>query len=268
MIYPSCDPCVQAEFDTAKQNLKAKTITVTVHAVHMDQITKADIEIFKIKVELSDYIHKVYRKIEKKIGKIETMSDKIKDKKGKIKDKNVVREWHLRVHNKEGIGIQLLDYLTLADYGIKNKATICMVKDRVFGEKWVDVGNQVPQSLTEIKCPALATLLAKEAREGIVDLPESNRVLKLLDEATLTQYLWLDMGETEPKGRDLKNNKLSEALKLKKEFTSQELQMFGIFQDICMTNYVRSGSSYFQPAPFSQNHCIRATNGRYDDMIT
>ena len=80
MIYPSCDPCVQAEFNTAKQNLKAKTITVTVQAVHMDQIAKADIESFKIKVDLSDYIHKVYRKIEKKIGKIEKKSDKIADK--------------------------------------------------------------------------------------------------------------------------------------------------------------------------------------------
>ncbi len=51
-----------------------------------------------------------------------------------------------------------------------------MVKDRVFGTKWVDVGNQVPQSLIEIKCPALATLLSerKEFEGGIVDLVERN----------------------------------------------------------------------------------------------
>ncbi len=63
----------------------------------------------------------------------------------------------------------------------ENNATICTVKDRVFGTKWVDVGNQVPSSLIEIICPELATLLAKEDKGGIVDLEHSEEVKAVLE---------------------------------------------------------------------------------------
>ena len=250
------------------------------------------------KVELSDYVHTVKRKIASKISKKAKhpwmaswmlswvrplLFCPVKSSTIELKEKG----WQCdrQLYTSEGTHLQ--DYFTLADYDIENNATICIWKDRVFGTKWVDVGNQVPPSLIEIKCPKLATLLAKEAKEakgGIVDLTLQHQAYSQLDqllqqgylrEATLklTPCSWLDFGLTAPKmGRDLNNpklsEKLSEALKLKKkEFTSQELQTFGI-QDIGMADYVKLGDSYFRAAPLSQNHCIRADNGRYDDMIT
>jgi len=153
-----------------------------------------------LKVELSDYVHTVKCKIASKISKISKAKHPWMASWIELKEK----AWQL--YTSEGTHL-LEDYFTLADYDIENNATICIFKDRVFGTKWVDVGNQVPQSLIEIKCPELATLLAKEAKGGIVDL-------------------------------ELRQ------------------QAYGV------------GGSYFEPAPLSQNHCIKATNGRYDDMIT
>ena len=149
------------------------------------------------KVELSDYVHTVKRKIASKISK--------KAKHPWMASWIELKEKSWQLYTSEGTHLQ--DYFTLADYDIENNATICIWKDRVFGTKWVDVGNQVPPSLIEIKCPKLATLLAKEAKGGIVDL-------------------------------ELRQ------------------QAYGV------------GGSYFEPAPLSQNYCIKATNGRYDDMIT
>jgi len=283
--------------DLTKDKTINKSINVTVNMEHIDEsyprfadghvLGNAPDTKYKsqsggdkymtFKVELSDYVHTVKRKIASKISK--------KAKHPWMASWIELKEKSWQLYTSEGTHLQ--DYFTLADYDIENNATICIWKDRVFGTKWVDVGNQVPPSLIEIKCPKLATLLAKEAKEakgGIVDLTLQHQAYSQLDqllqqgylrEATLklTPCSWLDFGLTAPKmGRDLNNpklsEKLSEALKLKKkEFTSQELQTFGI-QDIGMADYVKLGDSYFRAAPLSQNHCIRADNGRYDDMIT
>jgi hypothetical protein len=175
-----------------------KSITVTVNMEHIDE--SGGDKYMTLKVELSDYVHTVKSKIASEI--LASWSHKIVKK---MEDKEL-KEKAWQLYTSEGTHL-LEDYFTLADYDIENNATICIFKDRVFGTKWVDVGNQVPQSLIEIKCPELATLLAKEAKGGIVDL-------------------------------------------------ELQQQAYGV------------GGSYFEPAPLSQNHCIKATNGRYDDMIT
>jgi hypothetical protein len=111
-------------------------------------------------------------------------------------------------------------------------------------------------------------------------IDQSGALIDKSDAKTIELTFW-----TMPTGSELKNQELSEALRLKNEFTEQELKKFHLFKDISMTDYVRSGSSYFQPvpllaqvessyfqpAPLSQNHCIRvpdSENGRCDYMIT
>ena len=172
---------------------------------HIDESLSGGDKYMKLNVELSDYVHTIKSKIASKILEAKhrwmaSWSHKIVKK---MKDKELKKGWNLYTSK----GTHLQDYFTLADYDIENNATICIFKDRVFGTKWVDVGNEVPRSLIEIICPELAELLAKEDKGGIVDL-------------------------------------------------ELQQQAYGV------------GGSYFEPAPLSQNHCIKATNGRYDDMIT
>ena len=200
----------------------------------------------KLNVELSDYVHTVKSKIASKILEAKhrwmaSWSHKIVKK---MEDKELKKGWNLYTPQ----GTHLQDYFTLADYDIENNATICFRKDRVFGTKWVDVGNEVPRSLIEIICPELAELLAKEDKGGIVDLEHSEKV-KAVEEklakaredvATMTR-----LGSKQPAaavgGPNLSRRKQPAAA------------------------VVRTGE---RSEPLSQNHCIRADNGRYDDMIT
>ena len=60
---------------------------------------------------------------------------------------------------------------------------------------------------------------------------------------------WLPAGDTEPAmGRNLEHAKLAEALRSKTEFTKQEWEVFGI-KDLRTDHFIKSGHSYFQPAP-------------------
>jgi hypothetical protein len=218
-----------------------------------------------LEVEDSDDIHVVKNKIEDKIGS-----------RGDPADRRLIFN-----------GKELEDGSTLANNNIKNKSIISMQKHRiVFGMKWVDVGDKVPKSLTEIKWPDLEALVSEGLKiqgvgKGVVDLAQDAFREKASEILTLEdRILWLDMGRTQPnQGRELKNPTLSDALKLKKEFTSQELTTFELtgqdltkfgIQDFCMTDYVKVGSSYFQPAPglsFSrmpiwQKHDTKPKKGR------
>ena len=230
-----------------------KSITVTVNMEHIDEsypplgfagghvLGNAPATKYKsqsggdkymtLKVELSDYVHTVKSKIASKILEAKhrwmaSWSHKIVKK---MEDKELKKGWNLYTPQ----GTHLQDYFTLADYDIENNPTICFRKDRVFGTKWVDVGNEVPRSLIEIICPELAKLLAKEDKGGIVDLEHSEKV-KAVEEklakaredvATMTR-----LGSKQPAAAVARTGERSE--------------------------------------PLSQNHCIRADNGRYDDMIT
>ena len=217
-----------------------KTITLEVDLSHYNPLPAGKAKKIFLEVEDSDDIQMVMNKIEDKVGSRGDPADR-----------------RLMFQEKE-----LEDGSTLAKHDIKNKSIISMEKHRiVFGRKWVDVGDEVPTSLTEIKWPELAQLVSdwlvsEGAGKGVVDLAQD------------VPILWLDKGNTKPNhGRELKNQKLSDALKLKKEFTGQELfTTFGI-KDFCVTDYVQSGSSYFQPETLTENHCIKV-NGRYDGMMT
>ena len=197
-----------------------KTITLEVDLNHYNP-RKAERKIF-LEVEDSDDIHVVKNKIEDKIGS-----------RGDPADRRLIFN-----------GKELEDGSTLANNNIKNKSIISMKKHRiVFGMKWVDVGDEVPKSLTEIKWPDLEALVS----EGLKIQGVGKGVVDLAQDAFRVPILWLDKGNTKPnRGRELKNPTLSDALKLKKEFTSQELTTFGI-TDFCVTDYVQSDSSYFQP---------------------
>jgi len=229
-----------------------KTITLEVDLNHYNP-RKAERKIF-LEVEDSDDIHVVKNKIEDKIGS-----------RGDPADRRLIFN-----------GKELEDGSTLANNNIKNKSIISMQKHRiVFGMKWVDVGDEVPKSLTEIKWPDLEALVSEGlkiqgAGKGVVDLAQDAFRERASEILTLTRILWLDRGSTQPnQGRELKNRKLSDALTLKKELTGQDLTKFGI-QDFCMTDYVKVGSSYFQPAPglsFSrmpiwQKHDTKPKKGR------
>jgi hypothetical protein len=233
-----------------------KTITLEVDFNDYNS-RKAERQIF-LEVEDSDDIHVVKNKIEDKIGSRGDPADR-----------------HLFFNGEE-----LKDGSTLANNNIKNKSIISMRKHRiVFGMKWVDVGDEVPKSLTEIKWPELAALVSKGlvsegAGKGVVDLAQdafrerASEILTLPPPRLGMPILWLDKGNTKPnQGHELKNQKLSDELKLKKEFTSQELTTFGI-QDFCMTDYVKVGSSYFQPGKtLTENECIKV-GSRYDGRMT
>ena len=206
-----------------------KTITLKVDLNHYNP-RKAERQIF-LEVEDSDDIHVVKNKIEDKIGS-----------RGDPADRRLIFN-----------GKELEDGSTLANNNIKNKSIISMQKHRiVFGMKWVDVGDEVPKSLTEIKWPDLEALVS----EGLKIQGVGKGVIDLAQDAFRVPILWLDKGNTKPnRGRELKNRTLSDALKLKKEFTSQELTTFGI-KDFCVTDYVQSDSSYFQPMTLLENGVV------------
>ena len=59
---------------------------------------------------------------------------------------------------------------------------------------------------------------------------------------------WRKIGDTEPtNGQRLENAELAEALERKIEFTKQEWEAFGV-KDLRVTDFVKSGESYFVPA--------------------
>ena len=61
---------------------------------------------------------------------------------------------------------------------------------------------------------------------------------------------WVDVGSNAPDGgQELTNANLSSALQNKKIFTRTELQDYGVNQQLQPTDYIKSGDSYFQPAP-------------------
>jgi hypothetical protein len=231
----------------SKKTDKAKTITLEVDLSNYKPLPAGKAKTITLVVEDTDYIHVVKNKIEDKVGSRGDPADY----------RGLIFE-----------GRELEDGSTLADHhDIKNFSIISMQKHRiVFGMKWVDVGYKVPKSLTEIKWPDLEALVS----EGLKIQGVGKGVVDLAQDAFRVPILWLDKGNTKPnRGRELKNPTLSDALKLKKEFTSQELTTFGI-QDFCVTDYVKVGSSYFQPAPglsFSrmpiwQKHDTKPKKGR------
>jgi hypothetical protein len=208
----------------SKKTDKAKTITLEVDLSNYKPLPAGKAKTITLVVEDTDYIHVVKNKIEDKVGSRGDPADY----------RGLIFE-----------GRELEDGSTLADHhDIKNFSIISMQKHRiVFGMKWVDVGDKVPKSLTEIKWPDLEALVS----EGLKIQGVGKGVIDLAQDAFRVPILWLDKGNTKPnRGRELKNPTLSDALKLKKEFTSQELTTFGI-KDFCVTDYVQSDSSYFQP---------------------
>jgi len=57
---------------------------------------------------------------------------------------------------------------------------------------------------------------------------------------------WLNIGATAPKGQELENMKLAEALQSKAEFTREEWQAFKV-DNLRLDTYIKSGDRYFQP---------------------
>ncbi len=223
----------------------------------------------KLNVELSDYVHTVKSKIASKILEAKhrwmaSWSHKIVKK---MEDKELKKGWNL--YTSEGTHLQ--DYFTLADYDIENNATICIFKDRVFGTKWVDVGNEVPRSLIEIICPELAKLLAKEDKGGIVDLEHSEKVkaqFKAVEEKQMPQpgqmprqspAMGLQPGQIPQHGQMPQPGQMP-----------RQSPAMGPTN----SNYLAKAAAAVAEATksldfsLSQNHCIRADNRRYDDMIT
>ena len=163
-----------------------KTITLEVDLNHYNP-RKAERKIF-LEVEDSDDIHVVKNKIEDKVGSRGDPADY----------RGLIFE-----------GRELEDGSTLADHhDIKNFSIISMQKHRiVFGMKWVDVGDEVPKSLTEIKWPDLEALVS----EGLKIQGVGKGVIDLAQDAFRVPILWLDKGNTKPnRGRELKNPTLSD----------------------------------------------------------